>query len=593
MTGLLAAILLAYLPLLGILIAFTACSLILDFLGRENRNADSLRLSRELLESGAGNKILLFAGVLLPFPVISLFWQRIVPEPGRLPFFYWILPLAAHLSGCALLSFYASAAGHAKASSSRTGAAGLLAVVLASFLSFLLLSVPFDPEKLPLILSNPAFLLSWKSITGFLLFLALSFGLTGGIVLRFPARPPAGKEVPDAGYREYARSVGTSLSAGGALAVPALVVLDLISLPGTGLSREVFATAIVVLLLALATTFALFLLPEKTPVGRGARVPVLFALMFLAALAGEQGAIANALLGRQAMAKPPVPAGISEGHAPDTAESAAEQGKTVFEKSCRPCHLIDRRLVGPSLKEVLPKYRGNLESLKRYIRDPAKVNPDYPLMPQIEIKEEEVDSVARYLLASVGREGVPQRPAAGLPAEERGKAVFETVCSSCHRFDSRLVGPPFKDVIPKYTGNVEWLKRFIRDPVKTNAGYPAMPKLGLKEEEIDAVARYLLASISLEKPAERPAGAMPHEELGKAVFERVCSICHRVDTRLVGPPFKDVVPKYKGNVEGLKGFIRNPVKVDPAYPAMPKHALQEEEIDAVAKYVLANVGKGG
>jgi cytochrome c551/c552 len=61
----------------------------------------------------------------------------------------------------------------------------------------------------------------------------------------------------------------------------------------------------------------------------------------------------------------------------------------------------------------------------------------------------------------------------------------------------------------------------------------------------------------------------------------------------VGPPFKDVVPKYKGNVEGLKGFIRNPAKVDPVYPAMPKHALKEEEIDAVARYLLKNVGKGG
>jgi hypothetical protein len=35
------------------------------------------------------------------------------------------------------------------------------------------------------------------------------------------------------------------------------------------------------------------------------------------------------------------------------------------------------------------------------------------------------------------------------------------------------------------------------------------------------------------------------------------------------------------------------VKVNPAYPAMPKHALSEEEIDAVARSLMTRVGKGG
>jgi cytochrome c len=49
--------------------------------------------------------------------------------------------------------------------------------------------------------------------------------------------------------------------------------------------------------------------------------------------------------------------------------------------------------------------------------------------------------------------------------------------------------------VPKYQGDVEKLKRFIGNPVKVNPGYPAMPNLGLKEEEIDAVARYLLEKV--------------------------------------------------------------------------------------------------
>jgi cytochrome c551/c552 len=473
----------------------------------------------------------------------------------------------------------------------RAGVAGLLAILIASFLLFVLLGTLFNPEKLPLIRGNPVFLLSYKALAGFFLFLALSFGLTGGIALRLPGRLPAGTEEPDLEYPGYVRSVGSSLALGGAVAVPALVVLDLLSLPSTALSLEVFGAAVAALLLALVVLRILHSCLEN-PAGRpGGRVSILFLLLFLAFVAGEQAAVGNAFLGRQPPRKPPVPAGITEGQMPGPAERAVEKGRTVFQDACRACHLIESRLVGPPLKEVLPKYRGNLENLKRYIRDPSKVDPDYPLMPHLGLREEEVDAVARYLLTSVGKETLPEKPAA-MSAEEKGKVVFETVCSSCHRFDTRLVGPPFKDVIPKYSGKVEWLKRFIRDPVKTSAGYPAMPKLGLKEEEIDAVARYLLASVGMEKLPEKPAAAVPAEEAGKAVFERVCAVCHRLDTRLVGPPFKDVIPKYKGKVERLKGFIRDPVKVNPVYPAMPKHALKEEEIDAVARYLLAGLEKG-
>jgi len=92
-----------------------------------------------------------------------------------------------------------------------------------------------------------------------------------------------------------------------------------------------------------------------------------------------------------------------------------------------------------------------------------------------------------------------------------------------------------------------------------------------------------------EKPAPADAAVL---EKGKKVFDTVCSVCHRFDSQVVGPPLNDVVPKYKGDVAKLKGFIRNPVKVNPALPAMPKPAIKEDEVDAVARYLLSKV-KGG
>lgn len=499
----LAAVLLVYLPYLGLVIGGAATSLVLNFFGKEHRDARLLRLSGELIGTTAFNAGVFSVAVLLPFPLISFLCQRILPEPGPLPWLYWILPFGALLSGCVLLSYSRSAilrSSEPATAGFRAGAAGLFAVLFASSLLFVLLGILLHPEKLPLIRKSPIFLLSWNSLAAFLVFLALSFGLTGGIVLFFLGRPPAGREERDPGYREYARSTGSRLSLGGAFAVPVFVVLNLISLPSTGLSREIFAASAAVVILALAVALALSLFPEK-PAGKpGSGVPVLYALMFLAVVLGNQTAMGNAFLGWPAPVKPAavarIPAEASPSNIPPAAEPDMEKGRVVFGTVCRACHLFETRIIGPPMKEVVPKYRGDAERLKRFIREPVKVDPGYPLMPMLGLREEEVEAVARYLLGSIGEKPPPGAPPPPATATlEKGKAVFETVCTGCHRFETRVVGPPFNEVVPNYKGTVEGLKSFIRNPVKKNPGYPAMPKLGLKEEEIDAVARYLLTHV--------------------------------------------------------------------------------------------------
>ena len=74
----------------------------------------------------------------------------------------------------------------------------------------------------------------------------------------------------------------------------------------------------------------------------------------------------------------------------------------------------------------------------------------------------------------------------------RGEQIFQSRCTLCHRFDSRLVGPPLGEVLPNYRGRSDALQQFIRQPVKRNPDYPEMPNLGLQQEEAAAVAAYLL-----------------------------------------------------------------------------------------------------
>jgi len=80
----------------------------------------------------------------------------------------------------------------------------------------------------------------------------------------------------------------------------------------------------------------------------------------------------------------------------------------------------------------------------------------------------------------------------GITDYAKGESVFKRVCSTCHRFDQKIVGPPYVTVLPKYVDDIQQLIAFISNPKKVNPDYPPMPNQGLKITDVEAVAGYLL-----------------------------------------------------------------------------------------------------
>jgi len=72
--------------------------------------------------------------------------------------------------------------------------------------------------------------------------------------------------------------------------------------------------------------------------------------------------------------------------------------------------------------------------------------------------------------------------------------IYKGKCIACHQFDRRVVGPPYKEVLPKYEEKLEELAQFILNPVKVNPEYPPMPNQGLKPKEAQAVAEYIMVT---------------------------------------------------------------------------------------------------
>ncbi len=76
-----------------------------------------------------------------------------------------------------------------------------------------------------------------------------------------------------------------------------------------------------------------------------------------------------------------------------------------------------------------------------------------------------------------------------------GQEIFDAKCSACHMFDQKKIGPPYREVIPKYDGKKALLMAFVMNPVKMNPAYPNMPNQGLKPSEADSIATFLLAKV--------------------------------------------------------------------------------------------------
>lgn len=73
-----------------------------------------------------------------------------------------------------------------------------------------------------------------------------------------------------------------------------------------------------------------------------------------------------------------------------------------------------------------------------------------------------------------------------------GEDIFKGRCVACHSFDNKIVGPPYKETLKKYDGDLESLVNFIYSPTRINLDFPPMPNQGLKKKEAEAIAEYIV-----------------------------------------------------------------------------------------------------
>ena len=96
------------------------------------------------------------------------------------------------------------------------------------------------------------------------------------------------------------------------------------------------------------------------------------------------------------------------------------------------------------------------------------------------------DSTESYLLAGGAQPRV-------INPEERGEIAYLGVCTGCHSYTGRLIGPSVEVIQAMYAGNPQGLADYINAPIKKRNNFPEMPAQNYLDSETQlAVAKYML-----------------------------------------------------------------------------------------------------
>lgn len=394
-------------PYIGITIGAALASIVLCLLGRGDPEDIYTRTGGIIGEMVTfRGSALLFLGIV-PMLTAAIINRQLLYASGIPVLGYQAAAIALSAAGLSLLSLYRRMTRAAETNFIKkigTGALGLFLLVNGAF-GFLAGSARIlDPEKWPFIDNPLEYGLSWNAIAWFTAFLALSLCVTGAALIFFLFAWERDRAAPADDEQRFLRYFGAGLALAGALLAPVVLLFFLVTAPEAALSAGAFAAALGVMIALMLTALAAYRIMLRFTVPLGSAVLLLSLLAVLGAVALDTTARRTALA-QHSRRLDAMAAELRDEReaklAKLTGARPARPGEEIFNEQCTVCHAFDVKIVGPPYLETVPDYRGDVEALKAYIANPEKKRPDYPRMPQLGLREAELDSVATYLIREV------------------------------------------------------------------------------------------------------------------------------------------------------------------------------------------------
>jgi cytochrome c len=400
-----------HLPYIGMVIGGVGSAMWFTLADSDHPNPRYARFAEDLLGMFLGNNVAIVVLGVLPIFVLTLAYLQWFVGADAIPLRYIPWTLIPVVLGFLALGVYRRTFADRKKNIRAHLGWGSLGVVLLLAAYFILMAILCrlqDPEKWFRATNLGLMLLNWNAIWKFLFFLHASFALTGCAILFFFFKWSGTKietEGDSAKYAGLVRNYGAGSAFAFSLALPVFYTFYIFTTADIALDNAVYLMAVAVVFLILVNTLLLFTNLRARMTRFSGATLVVFLVAYLLAIVTDQKTMVNANAEHRAIAVVEADR-LQEEREAMLEEMAAgaggvERGKEIFTGQCMACHRFDSRLVGPPLREVLPKYKDDVATLKKFVKNPYKINPDFPPMPALGLSDSDVDAVVEYVLGQL------------------------------------------------------------------------------------------------------------------------------------------------------------------------------------------------
>jgi cytochrome c551/c552/MFS family permease len=242
-------------------------------------------------------------------------------------------------------------------------------------------------------------LFSWRVLVRLIFFFIASFTITGGALLFGIFYLDDGKRNDDEEYGKFVRSIALRITFISAIFIPFFMLINLFMMPENSLSAAVFSFIVIGLLTLFISYNFLYMIFARFESKYTALLFFTLLFMVLSVIISDQSVMSNSTKVQSATLANQYEEMLME--LKGLGGPAKLNGEEIYNIRCVSCHKFDVKLVGPPHNKVVPKYFGKEAELIAFIRNPVKVDPEYPPMPNPGLKPAEAKAVADYLLEKV------------------------------------------------------------------------------------------------------------------------------------------------------------------------------------------------
>lgn len=185
----------------------------------------------------------------------------------------------------------------------------------------------------------------------------------------------------------------------------------------------------------------------------------------------------------------------------NAAESSVSGTALAHKAQCDTCHAADKKVIGPSYKDIAARYAGQSNAaavLAQRVRKGSSgkwgVVPMPPIPSDIATTDE-IDQLVQWILTQKPRSTTTSAAPSGKTATD---LTSDNGCLACHAVDKKVVGPAFTDISRRFSGrsNAEdILSDAVRNGGSGDWGAVPMPPAAdtTSDADIHAMVRWILS----------------------------------------------------------------------------------------------------